>query len=218
MEEKNEEIDIEKKNNSLETELELSLETIPEQDEENIVNIEIENQDELIDKTNDSPNHLENLSNFVNTVKDELIVRNERDKYKDETIQRMSKQIDIFEKGVFKNIKKELILEIISFYDMFLNFQEKFNFIENSELQSEIDFLEMELNNIIFNNGIDEIEEITDVEIDRSNHRIKKVEPTNVLSQNNKIKSILKKGYLWNKKIIRKQEVVVYKYKESENE
>ncbi|MCB0537707.1 MAG: nucleotide exchange factor GrpE [Bacteroidetes bacterium] len=218
MEEKNEEIDIEKKNNSLETELELSLETIPEQDEENIVNIEIENQDELIDKTNDSPNHLENLSNFVNTVKDELIVRNERDKYKDETIQRMSKQIDIFEKGVFENIKKELILEIISFYDMFLNFQEKFNFIENSELQSEIDFLEMELNNIIFNNGIDEIEEITDVEIDRSNHRIKKVEPTNVLSQNNKIKSILKKGYLWNKKIIRKQEVVVYKYKESENE
>ena len=187
MEEKNEEIDIEKKNNSLETELELSLETIPEQDEENIVNIEIENQDELIDKTNDSPNHLENLSNFVNTVKDELIVRNERDKYKDETIQRMSKQIDIFEKGVFENIKKELILEIISFYDMFLNFQEKFNFIENSELQSEIDFLEMELNNIIFNNGIDEIEEITDVEIDRSNHRIKKVEPTNVLSQNNKI-------------------------------
>ena len=218
MEEKNEEIDIEKKNNSLETELELSLETIPEQDEENIVNIEIENQDELIDKTNDSPNHLENLSNFVNTVKDELIVRNERDKYKDETIQRMSKQIDIFEKGVFENIKKELILEIISFYDMFLNFKEKFNFIENSELQSEIDFLEMELNNIIFNNGIDEIEEITDVEIDRSNHRIKKVEPTNVLSQNNKIKSILKKGYLWNKKIIRKQEVVVYKYKESENE
>ena len=134
MEEKNEEIDIEKKNNSLETELELSLETIPEQDEENIVNIEIENQDELIDKTNDSPNHLENLSNFVNTVKDELIVRNERDKYKDETIQRMSKQIDIFEKGVFENIKKELILEIISFYDMFLNFQEKFNFIENSEI------------------------------------------------------------------------------------
>lgn len=161
---------------------------------------------------------IEEISEFISSIKSEVDVRNERDKYKDEAIQRMSKQIASFEKGVFETIKKELIFEVISFYDLLLKFQEKFQTLENKEFQNEVDFLETELSNILFNNSIDEIDENMGIEVDRDLHRIKQIIETNNLDDNQKIIKILKKGFIWNEKIIRKQEVIIAEYKESTNE
>jgi molecular chaperone GrpE (heat shock protein) len=130
----------------------------------------------------------------------------------------MSKQIGDFEKGIFEKIKKELVNEIISFYDLLLNFQRKFKSIENKELQNEIDFLETEISNMLFNNSIDEIDEDIGGDINRDFHKIKKKVETDNIEQNQKILEIIKKGFIWNDKIIRKQEVLITEYKNPENE
>ncbi|MBN4046958.1 nucleotide exchange factor GrpE [bacterium AH-315-P13] len=160
---------------------------------------------------------IQDITNFINTLQKDIEVRNERDKYKDEAIQRMSKQIADFEKGIFEKIKKELINEIISFYDLLSNFQRKFKSIENQELQNEIDFLETEISNMLFNNSIDEIDENIGGDINRDFHRIKKKVETDNIEENQKIKQIVKKGFIWNDKVIRKQEVIITEFKEKEN-
>ena len=108
----------------------------------------------------------------------------------------MSKQIADFEKGIFEKIKKELINEIVSFYDLFLNFQRKSKNIENKELQNEIEFLKTEISNILFNNSIDEIEENIGSDVKRDIHKIKKKIETDSIEENQKIKQILKKGFI----------------------
>lgn len=214
MEEKNKEISIEEKSKSQEDKLEINSEPIPKQDNENI---EFENEENSVNEHKKTSEHLEDLSTFVNAIKEDLILRNERDKYKDEAIQRMSKQIADFEKGIFEKIKKELINEIISFYDLLLKFQEKFKSVENKELQNEIDFLETEISNILFNNSIDEIDESIGEDVNRDLHRIKKKVESNDKDKNQKILEVLKKGFIWNNKVIRKQEVIITEFKEKEN-
>lgn len=201
-------------------EIELSLEKQTELDitEKEVENIEPEpTTTEEVSETNITEKKIEEISEFINSIKNDIEVRNERDKYKDEAIQRMSKQIADFEKGIFEKIKKELINEIISFYDLLLNFQRKFKNIENKELQNEIDFLETEISNMLFNNSIDEIDENIGGDINRDFHRIKKKVETDDIKKNQKIQQILKKGFVWNEKVLRKQEVVITEFKEKED-
>jgi len=196
------------------TEVELSLELQPKLAEDNQeVDIFEENFEET-SETKTPEKNIDKIYGFISSLKQDLEVRNERDKYKDEAIQRMSKQIASFEKGVFEIIKKELISEIISFYDLLLKFQEKFQTLENKEFQNEVDFLETELSNILFNNSIDEIDENIGEKFDRDIHRIKQKTETKDLEEDQKIIKILKKGFVWNEKVIRKQEVVIAEYKE----
>lgn len=187
----------------------------------NVSEIEIENTEtepviEEVAETNITEKRIEEISEFINSIKNDVEVRNERDKYKDEAIQRMSNQIADFEKGIFEKIKKELINELISFYDVLLKFQEKFKSIENKELQNEIDFLETEISNMLFNNSIDEIDENIGGDINRDFHKIKKKIETDNIDENQKIKQILKKGFIWNDKVLRKQEVIITEFKEKE--
>jgi molecular chaperone GrpE (heat shock protein) len=206
------------KNESRSEEIEVTIET---QTNLEITEVGLENTEIIPEKQIEiDPNkkNIEEISKFINSIKNDIEVRNERDKYKDEAIQRMSKQIGDFEKGIFEKIKKELVNEIISFYDLLLNFQRKFKSIENKELQNEIDFLETEISNMLFNNSIDEIDEDIGGDINRDFHKIKKKVETDNIEQNQKILEIIKKGFIWNDKIIRKQEVVITEYKNPENE
>lgn len=217
MEENKKEEIKETENHSQEKELSLEKQT-----ELNITGKEVENIEtepvitEEVTESDLTEKRIEEISEFINLIKNDVEVRNERDKYKDEAIQRMSKQIADFEKGIFEKIKKELIYEIISFYDLLLNFQKKFKYIENKELQNEIDFLETEISNMLFNNSIDEIDENIGGYINRDFHRIKNKVETDDIEQNQKIQQILKKGFVWNDKVLRKQEVEITVFKEKE--
>jgi molecular chaperone GrpE (heat shock protein) len=205
------------KNESRSEEIEVTIET---QTNLEITEVGLENTEIIPEKQIEiDPNkkNIEEISKFINSIKNDVEVRNERDKYKDEAIQRMSKQIANFEKGIFEKIKKELINEIISFYDLLLNFQKKFKDLENKELQNEIDFLETEISNMLFNNSIDEIDEDIGGDINRDFHRVKKKVETTDIEKNQKILEILKKGYVWNEKILRKQDVVIAEFKEKED-
>lgn len=217
MEENKKEEIKETENHSQEIELSLEKQTELDITEKEVENIEPEPTTEEVSETNITEKKIEEISEFINSIKNDIEVRNERDKYKDEAIQRMSKQITDFEKGIFEKIKKELINEIISFYDLLLNFQRKFKNIENKELQNEIDFLETEISNMLFNNSIDEIDENIGGDINRDFHRIKKKVETDDIEKNQKIQQILKKGFVWNEKILRKQEVVITEFKEKES-
>jgi len=218
MEENKKEEIKETENHSQEIELSLEKQTELDITEKEVENIEPEpTTTEEVSETNITEKKIEEISEFINSIKNDIEVRNERDKYKDEAIQRMSKQIADFEKGIFEKIKKELINEIISFYDLLLNFQRKFKNIENKELQNEIDFLETEISNMLFNNSIDEIDENIGGDINRDFHRIKKKVETDDIKKNQKIQQILKKGFVWNEKVLRKQEVVITEFKEKED-
>ena len=177
-------------------------------------NNELDSVKEEVTKTSIIEKKVEEIFEFINSINKDIELRNERDKYKDEAIQRMSKQIANFEKDIFEEIKKELINEIISFYDLLLDFQKKFKDIENQELQNEIDLLETEISNILFNNSIDEIDESIGEDVNRDLHRIKKKVESNDIEKNKKILKILKKGFIWNGKLLRKQDVIITEYKE----
>lgn len=162
---------------------------------------------------------LDEISAFINSISIELNLRNERDKYKDETINRISKENSDYQKDMLEKVKETLIKEILSFYNSFSIFQSKFSDSENQRLIKEIDDLEVELSNILFNNGIDEIEIIEGNELDRTYQKIKITIETGDIDKNNIVNKIYKKGFIWNDKVIQKQEVEIFTYKnESENE
>ncbi len=162
-------------------------------------------------------NQKQEFTDFIGLVQKDLEIRNERDKYKDEAIQRMSAQIADFEKGVFEKIKKGLINEVISFYDLLLTFREKFKALENKELQNEMGFLETEISNILFNNSVEEIEETLGQEVNRDFHKVKEKIETNEIKENRIINKVLKKGFVLNGMTLRKQEVVVFEYGEKDS-
>lgn len=157
----------------------------------------------IIDKISENKNYLLDLRSIIREKTD-------RDKYKDESILRMQKQINEYEKDLKISIKETLIKEILSFYITFLDFQKKFSKDENQNLIDEIDYLETELSNILFNNGINEIELIEGDELDRMQQRIKSKLLTDDTSRDKTIHKILKKGFVWNDKVIQKQEVEIY--------
>ncbi|MFO8066368.1 MAG: nucleotide exchange factor GrpE [Bacteroidales bacterium] len=159
---------------------------------------------------------LDELNKFAQAVKNDVNLRNERDKYKDEAIQRITRQLDAHEKGLIEHIKKSLIESVIRFYDSLNKFHKKFEYIKDNKLQDEINFLKSEIiDEILYNNDIDEIEEQNGVPFDRRIHLAKKVEYTTNKELDFTVSKVLKKGFVWNDKIIRKQEVIRIEYKEN---
>jgi|AntRauTorckE6833_2_1112554.scaffolds.fasta_scaffold06143_2 molecular chaperone GrpE (heat shock protein) len=159
------------------------------------------------------------VTDFINSVKENLELRNERDKYKDEAIQRMSKQISDYEKGFVEQIKSPLINDVILFYDSLLKFQNKFKDIDNSDLQNEIELLGFEVEEILFRNDIKEIEINIGETYNRDIHKVKSKVETKKDSENSTVNNVIKKGFRSGNKIIRKQEIIINEYIDnSENE
>jgi len=159
------------------------------------------------------------VTDFINSVKENLELRNERDKYKDEAIQRMSKQISDYEKGFVEQIKSPLINDVILFYDSLLKFQNKFKDIDNSDLQNEIELLGFEVEEILFRNDIEEIEINIGETYNRDIHKVKSKVETKKDSENSTVNNVIKKGFRSGNKIIRKQEIIINEYIDnSENE
>lgn len=68
---------------------------------------------------------------LINTLKADLGLRSERDKYKDEAIQRMTKQVEQYEKGMIKKIKEPIIRDLILLSDSIETLCKKISNIDN---------------------------------------------------------------------------------------
>ena len=155
---------------------------------------------------------LKQINEFISSIKEEILLRNERDKYKDEAIVRMSNQISDFEQDMFKKIKEGLLKEFISFYEKLLKVQAELKNLGNEKVDEELDYLVMEVDSLLFNNGVEEIELQPGVELNRSQQKIKTKIEVSDQSKDNEVKEVIKKGFKWSNdgNIIKKQEVIVY--------
>jgi molecular chaperone GrpE (heat shock protein) len=156
--------------------------------------------------------YLLSITSFLNKLEKDLNLRNERDKYKDEAIQRMSKQIEEYEKGFVKKIKEPLIRDLIMLCDTIEKLHKKFCSSGNADLNHEIVLLKEEVDEILFASGVERIELSGNPEYDINHQKIVLKVPTNNPEENMRICKIVRDGYLWDKSLIRKQEITVYEF------
>lgn len=155
---------------------------------------------------------------FLINLQKELKLRNERDKYKDETIHRLTKKIDNLERGKEDEIKISLIKNIIVLHDSIEKFQKKFEYIQDDKLQKDIEFLKDEITDeLLFNNDVEPIESAIGDDFNRDIHIAKETFPIELVEKDKTIYSIVKKGFRYKNKVIRKQEVIKCKL-ESRNQ
>jgi len=152
---------------------------------------------------------IEKIAQFVDSIKKNVELRNERDKYKDEAIQRMSSQLAEHEKGLMEKIKEPLLKDFILFFDSIVRFRKKFSTIDNEDLQRETNLLLEELQELLYTNDIEEIEELTESEYNRDVHKVKGQVPTSDPDKHHTIQEIVRPGFIWNEKVVRKQDVII---------
>lgn len=180
------------------------------------------------EQTSESDNHSETAASmndeitkitaFISKLENELNLRNERDKYKDEAIQRMTKQIETYEKGMIKEIKEPLIRDIILLYDSLEKFKKRFLKLENEDLNNEIDLLKDEVEEILYANSIEKIDLAAKEKYNREYHKVKDKVTSNNKEEHLTVKEILRHGFLKEGDVIRKQEIIVIEHLEIETE
>lgn len=137
----------------------------------------------------------------------------EQNRFKDETIDRLQKIVNEYEKGFINKIREPLLMDIIFFKDSFDKFKEKFE--EAAEyLVKEISMLDEELEEVLFAHGIKVIQADIDF-YDREIQIVKKKIPTTSAEDDRRITKILKRGYQIDDKILRKEEVAVFVFEEN---
>ena len=131
----------------------------------------------------------------------------EQNRFKDETIDRLQKIVNEYEKGFIPKIKEPLIWDLILFKDSFDKFKEKFEDAAKPILD-EIEMLDEELDEIFYSHGIQPNLKVLEF-YDRDTQIVKKKITTNELSDDKRIIKILKRGYFSDDKLLRKEEVMV---------
>ncbi len=151
------------------------------------------------------------LSKILNVVK----LNDERNRYKDESILRMQKQLTEYEKDIKKSIKETLIKDIILFYDSLTGFYEKYKYQLKSidGCNSEFELLVDELLELLFCQNIELIDIDIDQNYNRNYQKVVRTEPTMNTQENEKVVKKIRDGFKWDEKVLRKQEIVVKKFK-----
>jgi len=158
---------------------------------------------------------LKNSSEFYKLLEKQLIERHERDKYKDESIARMQKCIDEHQKGLVRSIKEPLIREMMDLHDSMTRLSAKLSTSETSsdEFQKEIGLLLTELDVILNYQGVELIDLHDARKVDHHLQKVVDTEPVEEEGMDGDIVSLRRNGFSWEDKILRKQEVIVKKYR-----
>ncbi|MEI7584380.1 nucleotide exchange factor GrpE [Runella sp.] len=160
------------------------------------------------------PNQIDTL---IESLKTDLALRTEQEGIKDATIQRMSKQIETFEVGVFRKIKDGLLSDLILLYDSVEKIEHRFS-NNNDKLNIELELLKDEIEEIMFRNDVEKITEPTVTHYDRAFQKVIGKEATEVEAEHLMILRIAKQGFKAGDRILRKQEIYVKEYTQiSEN-
>ena len=138
---------------------------------------------------------------------------NERMAYKDEAINRMQKRLEEYERGIFKSIKEAILKDIILFFDSLSRFRQKYESspISQDEFLQETSFLQDELLEVLFSQNVEMINVDEDSKYDRDHQKVVKIEDTNNSQDHEKVDKIVRHGFKWDDRILRKQEVVIRK-------
>ena len=156
------------------------------------------------------------LNNLENNIKVELSKSNHQHEIKDETIHRLHNTIREHEKGLVFSIKEPILRDLIMFKDSFNKFKQICEEKQDEILMGEIDFLEEELNEIFYRHSLETIKTENN-QYNRDLQVSRKQIETNDLALNRIVDNVLKEGYTIDGKILRKQEVSVFIYKETNN-
>ena len=151
---------------------------------------------------------LELLNEIKVLIESNLTKIQKQSSLKDETIDRLQKIVYSYEKGFIPSIKEPLLKDLILYKDSFNKFRATFT--EASEtLTREIDFLNDEVEDIFYTHDVDIIQTESD-SYDRELQIVRKKIPTDDQNLDRKVAEVLKDGYKFGDKILRKQEVAVY--------
>lgn len=152
------------------------------------------------------------------TLKEDLAVRSERDKIKDETILRLTSRMDDLERGREDEIRIDLIKSIIVFYDSLERFQKKYAIIDNEAFQKDLEFLKSEIIDVLlFNNHVEPIENDQTGAFNGNLQVAKGIFEVDKPELDNNVFSIEKTGFRYKDKIIRKQEVIKCRFNTPHN-
>ncbi|MCC6463688.1 MAG: nucleotide exchange factor GrpE [Saprospiraceae bacterium] len=153
------------------------------------------------------------FESFKSLIKDHLDRQIEQNRFKDETIDRLQKIVNEYEKGFIEKIREPLLMDIIFFKDSFDKFKDKFE--ESADtLIKEINMFDEELEEVLYANGITLVESDTDF-YNREIQLVKKKIPTNQIEEDKRVAKILKKGYIMDNKILRKEEIAILVFEEN---
>jgi len=136
---------------------------------------------------------------------------------KDEAIVRMQRRLEEHEKGLVRSIKEPLIRDIILYYDSLTKFSEKFIAKTvakpaSKEFVHDIKILREELLQVLFSQDVEIIETKINCKYDRDSQKVVRTEPTDKSEDNEMVSHIIRDGFVWEGKTLRKQEVIVKKF------
>jgi molecular chaperone GrpE (heat shock protein) len=155
------------------------------------------------------------ITSFLIKLEKDLNLRNERDRYKDEAIQRMTKQVEQYEKGLLKKIKEPIIRDLILLSDSIEKLRKKFSDIDIMDLNNDLILLQDELDEILYINSVEKMNSNDIYEYDKDHQKVVKKIMNDNKDNDRKIIEVTKPGYLWENEVIRKQEIVIYEYIEN---
>lgn len=150
------------------------------------------------------------LSEIINMINE----NNERNKYKDEAIKRMQKRLEEHERGLIKSIKESLVKDILRFYDSLNAFINKFSesTYTKEEFNKELNILKDEFYELLFAQNIELINSNVNQKYDRNIQKVIRTESTYNLDEDCIVSNVIRDGFIWNGKILRKQEIIIKKY------
>jgi molecular chaperone GrpE (heat shock protein) len=173
----------------------------------------IEQEEEiLVEPTQDEQEQPNQVDVLIEGIKADLALRSQQEAAKDAIIQRMSKQIETYEVGVFRKIKDGLLSDLILLYDSIEKIEHRFSHYNDSKLSSELELLKEEIEEILFRNDVEKIVEPTVKYYDRTFHKVIGKEQTDIEAEHLMVIRTAKQGFKADDRILRKQEVYVKEY------
>ncbi len=148
------------------------------------------------------------LYRILSEIQDTVTKKDEISNFKDEAISRMSKQIEKFEEDIIFKIKENLLKELITIYDSVERLEHKFRGIYEGAVGSEIENLKEEIESMLYRNDVELIPLSVSNEYNKDLQKVLKKEVVFDESSANTIE-IMRQGFTYNEKIIRKQEVLL---------
>lgn len=140
--------------------------------------------------------------------------RGEFDQFRDEAIQRMSRQLEAHERGMMRKIKETLLKDIIGFYDTLENMQRRFERTDDRDsVNRDIELLKDQVTEILYRNDVTRIDFDENPFYNRETQIVVRKETTGEETEHNRLAGCIRQGFLFEDKLLRKQEVIVKEFK-----
>ncbi|MGR3174588.1 MAG: nucleotide exchange factor GrpE [Candidatus Scalindua sp.] len=163
--------------------------------------------DELMSALKDNNNLLQEIKGFIQD-------RLEYDDVKEKAIDKLNDELLFYRDNFVFQSQKGLFVDLMLLYD---SLERMLNETGSNEVLSKERLIEMlevfkeEFLEVLYRKDITPFDEHPEY-LDFKLHKTIKTIPTDEEAENNKVDKIVKRGFLWNDKVLRPEEVIIKKY------